>query len=257
MTKGGNKHMRNIIVVLLVVSIAAVAYCQKMNLNVWGGYATVSMADVNKQLDLIADSLEADGASTSVSKLGSGLVFGVDAGYELSEGISLGPRVAYISCSQGNVTGETSSMGYNFTSKFTVDASLIPIMIGGSYTKEIAENLLLSGKLYLGYGLASVKVGVKIESNVPDFTPTGYSIPYEGSGLVIDLCAAGEYKLAKNISLGLNLGYRMAKISEMKATKDVPEMDIKKGDVPKDAEDKAIPFDYSGVTAGLGINFKF
>lgn len=249
--------MNKIAIGVILMSMIAVGYAQKINLGVWGGYATVSMNDVNEELDKFASSFPQQVLTPEVTKLGSGLIFGVDVGYEVSGGILVGPRIGYLSCSQGSVSGEITQGGYFYKFQTTIDASMIPIMIGGAYTKEVAENLLLSGKLYVGYGLANIKSGFKTETNAPGATTESFEIPYEGSGLVVDIGATGEYKIAENISLGLNLGYRIANISEIKASKDVPEAGVKKGDVIKDSEGNPVAVDYSGLTVGLGINFKF
>ncbi|MCS7232192.1 MAG: hypothetical protein RMJ67_08665, partial [Elusimicrobiota bacterium] len=74
-----------------------------------------------------------------------------------------------------------------------------------------------------------------------------------------------KYFLSKNISLFANLGYRYASIPEVRAKKDVDmnddgvisEDDIEKGEPMKDIEDKAVPFDYSGLVFNIGFGIKF
>lgn len=73
----------------------------------------------------------------------------------------------------------------------------------------------------------------------------------------LQISADVKYAITPNVSLGVNLGYRLAKIDELKATKDIPEFDVKKGDVIKDEDGKTIPADYSGLTIGVGLTFKF
>ena len=63
--------------------------------------------------------------------------------------------------------------------------------------------------------------------------------------------------LSKDFSVGLEIGYRNAKINELKATKDVPNMNIKEGDTLKSNDDKTIPFDYTGTNIALTFSIRF
>jgi len=274
--------MKKNLIAVLVVTLASVVYAEKLSLNISGGYTTVRMDDMNKnlqsqkeQFDQIIGFLEDFGetGSTSLTKFGSGIFLAVDAGYEVLSGIFIGPKIVYLSCSQAKLTAEFSSFFGFANIEQTVDASLIPLMVGGRYSTKITDKISLLGGIYLGYGLANYKSVKKSEEIYYEFVITNLKsgvkmanslqpsqnveVPADGSGFVGEISADVKYAITPNVSLGVNLGYRLAKIDELKATKDVPEFNIKKGDVIKDENGKTIPADYSGLTIGVGLTFKF
>jgi opacity protein-like surface antigen len=276
--------MKKFLIAVLVVTLTSIVYAEKFNLNISGGYATVGMDNMNKslqsqkeQFDQTIEFLKDFGGtgSTSITKFGSGIFLAVDAGYEVLSGISIGPKIVYLSCSQAKLTAEVQSFFGIINIEQTVDASLIPLMVGGRYSTKITEKISLLGGVYLGYGLANYKSVEKSEKIISNY---GFSItnlkssvkmdnslqpsqnvevPADGLGFVGEISADVKYAITPNVSLGVNLGYRLAKIDELKATKDAPEFNIKKGDVIKDENGKTIPADYSGLTIGVGLTFKF
>jgi len=110
--------MKKNLIAVLVVTLASVVYAEKLSLNISGGYTTVRMDDMNKnlqsqkeQFDQTIEFLEDFGetGSTSLTKFGSGIFLAVDAGYEVLSGIFIGPKIVYLSCSQAKLTAEFSS----------------------------------------------------------------------------------------------------------------------------------------------------
>jgi hypothetical protein len=279
--------MKKILIAVLVVTLASIVYAEKLNLNISAGYVTVGMDDMNKSLqsqkerfDQAIKALEDLGAgtgSTSLTKFGSGIFLAVDAEYEVLSGISIGPKIVYLSCSQAKLTAELPAMTGIINIEQTVDASLIPLMVGGRYSTKITDKISLLGGVYLGYGLANYKsvnkselIGTYFMSSITKTNlkaglqkdnssqlSQNVEVPAGGLGFVGEISADVKYAITPNVSLGVNLGYRLAKIDELKATKDVPEFNIKKGDVIKDENGKTIPADYSGLTIGVGLTFKF
>lgn len=83
----------------------------------------------------------------------------------------------------------------------------------------------------------------------------------DGSGVVAEGLASARYKLMPLVSLGLDLGYRYAKITNMEYSADLAipayNVSIKKGDAVKDSSGAAMPFDYSGLNVGLSLNIGF
>jgi len=82
-------------------------------------------------------------------------------------------------------------------------------------------------------------------------------VPMEGGAFVAEIAAKAAFTVADNTAITLDLGYRLANVAEIKASKDIDSMNIKKGDVMKDADDAAIPADYSGLIANIGVKFGF
>ncbi len=137
-----------------------------------------------------------------------------------------------------------------------MNLSILPLMLGVSYNKDISDGLVLGVKIFSGVGLGYGKFKLRIE-NIEAGQVSNYEIPISGSGFMADILAYPQYKIGKDILLGLNLGYRLANIPKMEATKDVPDAGVKKGDELRYQAGKTIKFDCSGLTIGLGINFNF
>lgn len=235
--------MKKLITLLLgIVMIMALSHKKvlgEIEISPWVGFTTVAMGDVN---DLFKEMSESLPAGDKIEEIGSGLTLGVDLMFEVDEGIKIGPRIGYIlpSKSKNDIEGI----------KFNIATSLIPIQFGGKYSTELQEGLNFTGGAFVGIGLGKFVSEMKIPGETIEF-------PYSGSGLVFDLSAGIDYALAENIAIGANLGYRLAKIAEMTADKDVEVDDLKKGDKIKDDNDKAVEIDFSGVSIAATIQFKF
>jgi hypothetical protein len=88
------------------------------------------------------------------------------------------------------------------------------------------------------------------------------SVPMAGTGFGGEVLVGGAYQVAPGVSAGLDVGYRLLKVSKMKATKDLDfdndgVIDVKKNDVYEDANNKAIPFDLGGLIAVAKVNYSF
>ncbi len=74
---------RILLTILIVICVTTVAYSQNLSLNLWGGFTTVGMSDVNKNFDNIEKELDAmaSGWTKSITKFKSGIIFGIDGMY--------------------------------------------------------------------------------------------------------------------------------------------------------------------------------
>lgn len=249
-----------LLTMLIVINVTTVAYGQNLSLNLWGGFATVGMSDVNKSFDDMEKSFDAmaSGWTKSITKFKSGIIFGIDGMYEISPEILIGPRIAYMIVTPAKFEAKLFRQDIQRYAIFEqkIDLSMLPLMLGGFYAKEISDGLVLGGKIFVGVGLGFGKSKVRVE-NMEAGQVISFEMPFSGSGFMAEVLAYPQYKIGKDILLGLNFGYRFATIPKMETTKDVPEIDVKKGDEVKDLAGKTIKFDYSGLTIGLGIKFNF
>lgn len=240
--------MKKLITLLLgIVMIMALSHKKvlgEIEISPWVGYTTVAMGDVNDLFKKMSEDLPP--GVEKIEEIGSGLTLGVDIMFEVDEGIKIGPRIGYIlpSKSKNDIQGI----------KFNIATSLIPIQFGGKYSIELQEGLNFIGGAFVGIGLGKVVPEMDM-TIIPGGTKV--EIPYSGSALVFDLSAGIDYALAENVSIGANLGYRLAKISEMTADKDIADENVKKGDKLEDMENKPVEVDFSGVSIAATIEFKF
>ena len=67
------------------------------------------------------------------------------------------------------------------------------------------------------------------------------------------------YKIVPTFSVGMDLGYRLASVSQMTANADDTNTGVKSGDAIKDflTNTVVIPFDFGGVKIGARASFSF
>ena len=285
--------MKKLIIVLLLniflLSFSSYGFAEKININLWGGYASVSMNDVNKILDSDANTMKSifDSFSGSynitLSKSTGVLLAGVDGGYKIFSNLSFGPRISYLSSESSLKIDATSVIELTddqgnpieehilFSDKLDkyIKSSLISILIGGSYEQNILNSISISAGVYAGYGLANSIMSVNNENTysiqmnsaqmnaVAAYQPPNFEIPYIGSGVIFDISIKGYYRIIKFLSVNLNLSYRIANIPEVKSTKDEIQNDTKKGDLLKDQNGNTVKLNFSGLTAGVGISYNY
>jgi hypothetical protein len=273
-------NFRNVI--LFKVKVLLIIYCLllfnqpifslgEVRVTMWGGYSTVSMDDLNKQLESKADYMfkNSDGYQPSVRRFSDSIIFGFDVLYKLSHDIYVGPRIAFLS-SSGEVLGRTTVLGYTqinppydpiYDAKISLNTFLIPIMFGGVYSKEILKKMFFSGKIFIGFANAY------FTSRFEWYKEYGYTestyVEYfaEGNGVVSDLSTAIEYRISKNLSTELSIGYKIARITNMHQTKEYKTLYIgKTKEIVVQVEDEKgnkIPFDFSGMDFTFGLKYRF
>ena len=221
------------------------------DVSVFGGYTTVNMTAVNALITGIDTLLIAGGGTATSTTLGGGLYAGVDAGFNVMPFLKVGPRIEYLSAGQAKLTA-TSPF---FSGSYTIDASMMMYEAGVSGSWDLpVSGLVVGGGVWLGYGMASVTNGNN---------PTGGTAStdaYSGSGFVSEVQGQIAYKFIPTISVGLDLGYRIASISQVTANADNTNNGVKAGDVYSDPTlpiKAAVPFDYSGVNVGARVSFGF
>jgi hypothetical protein len=243
-----------VVLALLALAFVSTAFAsdenkpyQMIKLGVDVDYTMVAMDAVNAQMN--------KNSSSVTNLLGSSVAAILEGDLILAPFLTAGARVGYIYCMP-------STVNYNLLSliiqKTTLNASLIPVEVG------VSANLDLSGTpisvmvgIYGGYGIATASY----ENNVR--VGDTYTQPYDGGGVIGEVLGKINLKLASGLSLNINGGYRLAKIAQMKLSKDVSYTALgvtipvgTKGEVRKDSGTDVI-FDYSGLNIGIGICLGF
>lgn len=261
--------MRKLALVFVLLSFFYVSSFAVINIGVSGGYASVAMTEVNKNLDKFENDMKNLGLSPSITKLGHGLYGNLDLNFGFIPFVNLGLRTGILYCFQGKTSIEGDLSLYDSrlapigtgTLSYTYDALLIPVMAGLGLSVGLPGiPFSINAGVYGGYGFSIVSEGGNIKSgsiNIP-FNPI-----YNGGGFVMDAGIGFSFSMLPFISATLNIAYKLAKIPEVKATSDVglgAPLNItivKKDDILKGHDGNSLPIDYSGINVGVGINIGF
>ncbi|MFC1546841.1 hypothetical protein ACFL4O_03885, partial [bacterium] len=131
---------------------------EKTSIKTWAGYTTVNMDAFNKELD--------NSNYSSVTKAENGIIMGIDLNYEYKPNITVGPRISYLKVNQPKfeynlsipyVTWDWTTYSYNtayytLKNKAEYDLSLVPIMVGACYNKDINKEFCVNIGADVGVG---------------------------------------------------------------------------------------------------------
>ncbi|URA09574.1 hypothetical protein [Thermospira aquatica] len=154
------------------------------------------------------------------------------------------PFIEYLSAFQGNLVE-------NGTKLLSLDFSLLSLMGYLSYKGMITREIYWTVGTSAGWGWASGQQTIYLSGEI--------AAPFAGQTLVWNVDGGLGYQITPQIGIGIVAGYRLANVSEMKATKDVSIMGItilKEGEVIEE-NGNAVPFNFSGFKVGLDVNFTF
>jgi len=192
----------------------------------------------------------------------------VEAGYSFLQGLYTGIKLGIILPASGKYTDEYSSSFMSFKTENQYSALFMPVMLGGSYEFKIPNTPVSAGAgIYAGWGFASGSFIGNSEQTVTIMgittkTSSSNDAAFSGGCFTADLSAFGEYKISDMISAGLNLGYRIANVSEMKYTKVPDGSGYETGDTVEYwksgwTEPKPMPFDFGGFIITARASFYF
>src|SRR5512133_2222071 len=189
-------------------------------------WAWTKMDDINKQLN----------KGENVNSLHSGFAAILNFDVVATPFLMVGGRT-------GIVFSQPASALYNYVvynQKTTISSSIIPIEAGVSALWELPTTpLSIKVGAYAGYGFALVSFEKDINALG---TTSSFTQPYTGGSFVGELLATLNFKLSPALSLNVNSGYRVAKVLELKQSKNInyngiPGVSIEvgeKGDILKD-----------------------
>jgi hypothetical protein len=226
-------------IALAGLMLAAQKASALVDISGFGGYTTLGMGDINKGLD--NDVVVTNGTE---AKMQSGFYVGADAGFTAMPFLKIGPRLEYVQANTGSVTYSGG--------KDAIDANLLLMEVGVTVDTSIPmSGFSVLGGVWGGYGLAGSKITLT-SSGVSD------SVLGNGSGFVGEVGAQLRYGLMAGLSIGLDLGYRLADITNMEVSADNPAMSASKGQpMVTNADGSKGAFDYSGLNIGGAISFNF
>jgi hypothetical protein len=239
-----------LVALVLLFVFAGNLFAEGSKISFWGGYTTLNMKDIN---DLLKQN------TGSHKKVKDGFIIGLDYLFlNINENINLGGRVAYLKANkwdkklrtEDNINFSLDKGVIVFPAKEVSDVtnkvgtSLIPIMVGGEYKKNISEKISLNGKLFAGYGLISFDYEYKSDYKVYRISDGSLAYREEDKNdkdetkgcFVADISVGTEYSFTKKWGLGIDVGYRFT---------------------PKTKVEDGFKVDFSGLTTALNLNYKF
>ncbi|HDS05442.1 MAG TPA: hypothetical protein ENN95_00200, partial [Deltaproteobacteria bacterium] len=234
--------MRRLTAIVLVIALFTSPAFALFKIELSGGYAMVAMEDVNTEINDWSKNLEAPGLTVTKANINHAFYANLDIAFGLLPVLHVGPRVGLMFPEHGKITasGDYDFFGTPVTGKIeqSMESMLVPIMGG------LSANIGLPGVpisfniwTYAGYGLGFVSSTNKYTVELMGITSTNTMIiPYEGGCFALDAGAGVQFGIIPLVNAVINVGYRMAKVAEMKAAKDVTFEDTekaKKGDVLK------------------------
>ncbi|HXB97453.1 MAG TPA: hypothetical protein VNZ54_05325, partial [bacterium] len=193
----------------------------------FGGYATVSMKDLNSALDQYA------APGTAATHTTSGFYVGADAGITVLPFLKIGPRLEYLQPSQASVTTIFGTANIN--------SKLLMYELGVTADTSLPlTGLSVLGGIWGGYGVANATLGTGGSNAVQDGT---------GTSFVGEVAAQLRYKMFMGLSLGVDLGYLMANVATVNGADGKPMITNQSGG--------AVGFDFSGLHAGGALSWDF
>ncbi len=75
--------------------------------------------------------------------------------------------------------------------------------------------------------------------------------------MVVDVAGSIGAELPSGVTGGLEVGYRIAKVAEMKTTEENTDMGVEKDEVVENSDNEPMEFDYSGITANVFLTLAF
>jgi opacity protein-like surface antigen len=250
------KMLFAIISLVMLFSTSAFA---ALHLGLDAGYSYVSMNDLRNGLTSMKDSAISEGKNATLQKFGDSIYTNLDMDLGLSDIVTFGPRVG----AQFVLPADIKVTDSVVTTKNTYSAVLVPLELGGDVNIRIPlTSFLIKAGAYAGYGLAFTTQNVKLSgsSALPGFENASYDNFYQGGGLMADLTAAFEIFFANFFTVDVNIGYRYARFNNLKAvdeTKIGGNVITSAGSMLADPSGQGRTVDFSGLNAGIGLNFRF
>jgi hypothetical protein len=218
----------------------------KMSFSFWGGYTNANMGDVN---DYLRATLPG-----SVTEIGNGFLLNAEYLYEPLSRLAVGTRLGYVGLNEGKGTSATFS-------SYRQDLYLVPILAGGRYAFYERGDWKLTAGVFLGVGLGYGRTRSALAA-----APTAeIETEYDGTDFVGDLLLGGQYRIARAVSLGIDVGYRHANIATMNVSGTGTSSGSGGGGglygparAPvTGSAGNTLAFDFSGIIAAVGLIFAF
>lgn len=205
------------------------------------GYSNYLMGDENQYIDQLNANSSLEGGQT-LNHIRDGLTGGVGMTFGMSDFCQLGFEYEGLSAETSGALSPVKS-----TSLSPTNATItVPASEFGGFIKLLAP---LEDRWLLSFGLGIYSLWVDNGTEKYTFADgTGSSYTYFGSGLATKLWVGGEYFFTRHLSLGVDAGYRFARIDEITDENGVT---VLNSDYSK------FTLDYSGPFTRAALQFYF
>ncbi|MDR1433793.1 hypothetical protein [Candidatus Endomicrobiellum devescovinae] len=250
------KNYSLLLVCTCMISLFSISSAEDLFLGkevrVWGGYTSVRMSYINDSFNNTKTAWSVLRLDADSKEIRDAYILGLDfLFFNATQNIKLGGRVAYLGSEKGkldiNTTALYNAVGLAGSVHAKIDTSIIPVMVGGSYSKRLNKELTVKAKGFGGIGFvyakgssnASGSIANKtvlqsfetyIEQNIPGIGDIPsidklsgiyeiYDVDEHRECLVVDLSLGLEYELSQRWALGVDVGYRYTpevKIDQLK-----------------------------------------
>ncbi|MEI7543014.1 MAG: hypothetical protein WCJ94_07170 [bacterium] len=253
--------MKKLLFLTLLVLLAFTSgLLAAVHIGVNAGYSYATLDDMKAGFQAVKTQALAASKTAKVSDFGTSVFANFDLDIGLTDVLTFGPRsgVQYVFPVELN----TDIVDSLTNTKITYSAFLIPIMLGANVNLKIpitAVQLTIGG--FAGYGIAFVNNKVVSASGfVAPYDVKSYNSVYQGGGLMYEASGAFEIFLANFFTISINLGYRVAKFSNLRTTNKVEiagHTIVSQDQLLTDATGQTRTVDFSGFNGGIGLNLRF
>jgi|DewCreStandDraft_4_1066084.scaffolds.fasta_scaffold23160_1 hypothetical protein len=252
--------MKKVFMIFCLLFVLNLCLFAGFGIGISGGWTSVAMKDVNENyFEKLVNGVESiyallgGSATSSVNKISGGYSLGVDFLYSPFSFLSLGIRTGFISAG-GSFKTTGSIFSASVITDGTLDTTLVPLAFG-----LLSEFAIPNTEIIFGTGVFAglCFAGTQMKYNINFSTTNSYgTINASGTDLFIDIFGKILYKPLSFLSFGIQPGYRIANVKEMKVTESNV-TNVNKGDIIKDSENNPIEFDYSGFSIQALVLFSF
>lgn len=248
--------MKKLMLFATVFALLASVISAEVFVTGHGGYSMLTLEDAKKEHKdtvLMMDSLFTSATKDHVEP--GGAIFGkLDIMVPVLPFINLGPRFGIISALQSRIRYSDPSTEL----KHTIDGFAVPLMLGGNVSIPLGSNVSLNAFAFGGYAFGMLKESTY--AKMLNTVVSNYAINYSSGALALDFSGGLDIKLTNFLKAGFNIGYRVCKFEEMKATEQVKYNNaviIEKDALFDKASGDALPVDMSGLDIGAGLTIIF
>ena len=196
--------------------------------SVAGSWATYGMSDVNREIASINAAFSDSGLAIRMDEVHNGLGFEVAAGLDLPGGFAVGLGYQRLSAST-NVSDGSSALAYELPAN--------AFSLRGSYRFPTPG----AGGFSLGLGVGWISEAGSVRLSAMGYPAFAFDL--EGSGLLLEPFATGDWSVTPRVAVTGSAGYRRARVPEIQIfNQTVYNIDGSKYSV-----------DYSGVLMRFGL----
>ncbi len=217
-------------IALLLLLLPGLAGAGTVWLEFSGGYNKFSLTDLNAEMD----SLNAAAGDGTFPQTTSGYSWGAELGWDFAGPFTIGLGYEK-AAARTEASGAAGSLDYDLP---------VTLVRGFCQIRKPTEGPLRWG---VGLGLGKISLEGDMKRDVTGSDPLDG--PAAGSGLLVEGFLVVDYGLARAVAVGLETGYRRAKISEVK-------VDGETLTVGPTSYDK-YGLHFNGIFARLGVKYAF